>query len=181
MIQISPTPILTTERLILRAPAASDWPHWLEFHMSDRARFIGGGAKTKASDSWRAFGHIIGHWVMRGWGSFVFTLKNDDTALGMTGPWFPEGWPEHEIGWTVWTAKAEGKGYVREAATAARAYAFDTLGWKTAVSYIAPDNARSIALAERLGAVRDDTAKMPEFDAPCLVYRHPNPNQGASA
>lgn len=181
MIQLSPTPVLTTERLILRAPVAADWPHWLEFQKSDRAEYVGGGPDVKQPAIWRAFGHVIGHWVMRGFGMFVFTLKDDNTALGMTGPWFPEGWPEREIGWSVWTPAAEGKGYVREAAMAARAYAYETLGWETVVSYIDPENIRSIALAERLGAVRDDSAAIPDSDKPCLVYRHPNPSQGASA
>lgn len=168
---------IRTERLILRAPGGADWPHWRDFHLSGRAQYIGGGPKTKASESWRAFGHVIGHWVMRGWGSFVFALKGDDRPLGMTGPWFPEGWPEREIGWTVWSPDAEGHGYAFEAAEAARTHAFETLGWDTAVSYIDPDNARSIALAERLGTRRDDAAPTPEFDGPCLVYRHPSPDR----
>lgn len=169
-------PALETERLSLRAPAGTDWPHWREFHLSGRARFIGGGPQLKPSESWRAFGHVIGHWVMRGWGSFVFTLKGDETPLGMAGPWFPEGWPEHEIGWTAWSQDAEGKGFVCEAAKAARSYAYEVLGWDTAVSYIAPENARSIALAERLGAQRDHAAQTPDFDGPYLVYRHPAPS-----
>ncbi|RMC37715.1 GNAT family N-acetyltransferase [Paracoccus alkanivorans] len=177
MILLSPAPSLSTERLCLRAPCAGDWPHWREFHLSERARFIGGGPQIKPSDSWRAFGHIIGHWVMRGWGMFVFTLKGDDTPLGMTGPWFPEGWPEREIGWTIWSPAAEGKGYACEAALAARDHAYQALGWNGTVSYIHPDNARSIALVERLGAARDGNAPVPEFDEPCLVYRHPAPDR----
>ena len=59
------------------------------------------------------------------------------------------------------------------AAEAARTHVFETLGWDTAVSYIDPQNARSIALAERLGAVRDDSAARPHPDD--LVYRHPKP------
>lgn len=173
MIQLGPTPVLTTERLVLRAPVAADWPHWCAFHGSDRARFVGGGSDTQPRQSWRAFGHVIGHWVLRGYGMFVFTPRGDDTPLGMAGPWFPEGWPEHEIGWTVWTAQAEGQGFAHEAAVAARQFARDSLGWTESVSYIGPDNARSIALAERLGAIRDDMAATPDFDGhPCLVYRH---------
>lgn len=180
MIALSPTPILTTERLTLRAPAAGDWPHWRAFSLSARARFIRPD-DFDAGKSWRAFGHVIGHWVLRGWGSFIFTRKGEDTPLGMSGPWFPEGWPEREIGWTVWSAEAEGKGYAFEAAQAARRHAFDTLGWETAVSYIDPQNARSIALAERLGAVRDNNAATPFSDEPCLVYRHPAAAQGGAA
>ena len=60
-----------------------------------------------------------------------------------------------------------------EAARAVLAHVFGTLGWTTAVSYISPQNARSIALAERLGAVRDAGAAGPaESD---LVFRHSPP------
>ena len=98
---------------------------------------------------------------------------------GHDGPWFPAGWPEREIGWSVWRADAEGKGFAYEAATAARAHAFTALGWDTAVSYIDPENTRSIALAERMGASRDDKAAHPGGDLPCYVYRHPAPGGAA--
>jgi RimJ/RimL family protein N-acetyltransferase len=93
----------------------------------------------------------------------------------MAGPWYPASWPEKEIGWSLWSAEAEGKGIAFEAAQAARGFAYDVLEWDTAVSYIASDNARSIALAERLGARRDDAAAHPG-NTPCHVYRHPAPD-----
>lgn len=67
-------------------------------------------------------------------------------------------------------AKAEGKGYATEAAGAALGCAFGTLGVATLVSYVDAANLRSIAVAERLGAVRDATAAGP--DPEDLVYRH---------
>ncbi len=143
---------------------------------SPRARFIGG--PIAADLAWRAFGHVIGHWVMRGYGSFIITRTGSDEALGATGPWFPEAWPEPEIGWSLWSAEAEGCGIAAEAASAARDHAFSALGWSTAVSYIDPENARSIALAERLGARRVTGAPTPRGE-PCLVYRHPNPETPA--
>ncbi|MGV6812771.1 MAG: GNAT family N-acetyltransferase [Brevirhabdus sp.] len=170
-VTLADTPVLTTTRLSLRAPNAGDWSAWREFATSARAEFIGGPHTPETA--WRAFGHVIGMWVLRGWGSFIFTLKGEDAPIGMTGPWYPEGWPEPELGWTVWSPEAEGKGYAFEAAQAARAHAYGTLGWDTAVSYIHGQNARSIALAERLGATLDDTAPAPHDDD--LVYRHPAP------
>ena len=77
--------------------------------------------------------------------------------------------------WVLFGAAHEGQGIAREAATACIAHAFDTLGWDTAVSYIAPENAASIALAERLGATLDPDAPQPETTYPILIYRHPNP------
>ncbi|MEI4487947.1 GNAT family N-acetyltransferase [Frigidibacter sp. MR17.14] len=171
-VALSPTPVLETERLVLRAPQGADWQAWAPFSGSDRSRFIGG--PLDRAQAFRAFGHVIGMWAIRGFGSFVFTEKGSDVALGMAGPWYPEGWPEREIGWTLWSAEAEGKGYAFEAAAAARHHAFAALGWDTAVSYIDPENARSIALARRLGAVEDRGAAHPG-DRPCLVFRHPTP------
>jgi RimJ/RimL family protein N-acetyltransferase len=110
--------------------------------------------------------------VHRGFGMFIFHAKGDATPLGMVGPWSPEGWPEHEIAWSIWAPAAEGKGLAFEAATAARAYAWNALGWNSAVSYIDPDNARSIRLAERMGAVPDGNP-VPEGES--LTYLHPAP------
>jgi RimJ/RimL family protein N-acetyltransferase len=173
---LADTPVLHTERLVLRAPRAGDFAAWDAFARSGRARFIGG--PFDARDAWRAFANIVGHWVLRGWGEFVFCARGSEAPLGCAGPWFPESWPEREIAWTIWSPEAEGRGYAFEAAQAARAHAFDALGWETAVSYIDPANARSIALAERLGARRDDTA--PRLDPADLVYRHPAPGAVAA-
>ena len=61
-----------------------------------------------------------------------------------------------------------------EAARALRDWAYATQGWTTLVSHVHPENARSIRLAERLGARLDPSAPHPEDD-PCIVYRHPGP------
>lgn len=174
MIALAGTPVLTTDRLVLRAPVAGDWPAFHGMLASERGQFIRSGGYD-LSNTWRGFCHLIGHWVVRGFGMFVFHAKGDDAPLGMTGPWFPETWPEREIGWSVWNPAAEGKGFAFEAAGAARDFAYRALGWTTAVSYVAAGNARSRALALRLGAVVD--ADAPSIgEPPCLVFRHPAPD-----
>ena len=176
MITLANTPVLETERLVLRAPAFGDFEHWAAFSNSDRAKYMGGTSDRNLA--WRGICHITGHWVQRGFGSFIFVDKTaPDTPLGMAGPWFPEGWPEQELGWSIWVAQAEGKGFAFEAAVAARRHAYKVLGWTTAVSYVAKENVRSIALAERLGAERDDGAARIDMDD--LVYRHPAPEDCA--
>jgi len=169
-------PTLETGRLVLRGPRMEDMLAWAAFFASDRARFVR-GEDTTLRAAWRGLAHDAGMWMLRGYGSFIFALKDSpDRPLGMTGPWHPLDWPEPELGWTVWTEEAEGKGYVREAATEARRFAYEDLGWQTAVSYIDPENARSIALAERLGCTLDPEAPQPDFDGhKVLVYRHPAP------
>ncbi len=180
-VALSNTPVLETERLVLRAPQAGDWPAWRAMMQTDRSEFIRSPGGFQEDQAWRGFGHMIGHWVLRGWGQFVFTRKGDTTALGATGPWYPAGWAERELGWSVWSEAAEGQGYAFEAARAARDHAIHTLGWNTAVSYINPANARSIALAERLGAVLDPAAALPDlpdWDG-TLVFRHPQGEHSA--
>ena len=166
------TPVLTTDRLTLRAPAPGDWPAFHSFIRSDRARFVGGGPEFSVRDSWRAFAAVLGHWIMRGWGPFAACLTGDDRALALVGPWQIEPAPEPEISWTLLDPADGGRGVVEEAARRTVDHAFADLGWPTAVSYIDPDNHRSVRLAERLGAVLDTGAAQPDPDRPALVYRH---------
>lgn len=163
-------PVIDTERLRLRGLDARDFEAFAAFFATDRARFVGGPLDRETA--WKVLARVIGHWTLRGYGTFGVTLREaDGPAIGMVGPWFPEGWPEPEIGWMLWDAGLEGRGYAREAAAAARDWAFRDLGWTTAVSYIHADNPRSIALAERLGARIDPASAFPDAE-PCLVYRH---------
>ena len=171
MIAAVDIPVLETERLVLRGPEPKDEAGYVAFFASERGRFVGGNGTR--SLGWLAFASEVGHWTLRGFGMWAVTLRGSDDCLGFVGCWFPGGNPEREIGWQVWP-EAEGKGIAFEAALAARTHAYGTLGWDGAVSYIDHGNTRSIRLAERLGAVRDDDAERPVGDE-CLVYRHPAP------
>jgi len=174
---LTDTPVLETERLILRAPRASDFEVFAPFVMSHRARFIGGGADKDIGHAWRVLAVLAGHWHLRGFGTFVAEDRETGQPLGSMGPWYPGNWPEEELGWTVWTEAAEGRGYAFEVVTALRRHAYADLGWTTAVSYIDPENARSQALARRLGCHLDSGAPCPDFDTPTEVWRHPAPEE----
>ncbi len=165
-------PTLETERLILRGPRRRDVDGFVEFFASDRAKYAGGSADT--SKAWSEFAEMIGHWTLRGFGSYIITRKYSDRGIGHVGGLHPPNWPEREIGWSLWRAHDEGRGYATEAASAVIRHVYETLGWATAVSYIAPDNVASIAMAERLGATRDKSARTPT-GLRCFVYRHPAP------
>ena len=84
----------------------------------------------------------------------------------------PDPSVQPEIGWLLLPG-FEGRGYATEAARAARAYAYDSLGWTTAVSYCDPENVRSLAVARRLGCTEDPAAE--PFDPGDIVFRHPAP------
>lgn len=174
-IALSNLPVLETERLILRAPRASDFPALAPFILSDRSKYVGGGADKDETHAWRVLAILTGHWPLRGFGTFVLEDRKTGAPIGSAGPWYPAGWPERELGWTIWTEEAEGKGFAYEAVLELRRHTYADLGWTTAVSYIDPKNTRSIALAERLGCTLDPDAAGPDPDEPLLVYRHPSP------
>lgn len=167
--------ILETERLILRKPTAQDCVGAVSFYTSERSAMAGGN--IDAGRAWRQFAAILGHWEIRGFGLFAVTQKPSDQIIGLVGQWYPGDWPEQELGWVVFDG-SEGKSIAYEAACAARTHAYETLSWETAVSYIDPDNSRSIALAERLGCHLDNEATLPKPDT--LVYRHPAPAELAA-
>ncbi len=172
MIALAGTPVLRTERLVLRAQEPSDFEAYVRYYRSERGRMTGGSDDRSAA--WKSFCHLTGHWVHRGYSMFTLVERDSGLPVGQAGPWAPEGWPEPEIGWMLWDAAREGLGYAREAAGAARHWAYETLGWATCVSYIKPGNDRSIRLAERLGA-RLEPDPVQFSGKPYLVYRHPGP------
>lgn len=164
-------PTLTTDRLILRAPKLADAPAHAAFYASERAGFVGG--PLTAEQSWRTLALELGHWALRGFGRWILTRKDDDTAIGVIGLWYPKGFPEHELGWDLFEG-ATGKGFATEAALAARTYAYDTLGWTTVTSMINPANAASAAVATRLGATFDYEFEHERFGK-TQIWRHPGP------
>lgn len=169
-VTLANTPVLETERLTLRAPTKVDWPAYARFMDTDAAQFFAGFRNPVMA--WRSFGTLIWHWIDRGFVPWAVTMRGIDQCIGIVGPKFPHGWPEGELTWIVF-GDAQGKGIAFEAALAARDDAFARLNWKTAVSYVEPENSRSVALAHRLGAKLDENAPTP--GGPVVAYRHPAP------
>lgn len=171
------TPHLRTDRLTMRPITPDDLATFCKFMASDRARFVGG--PCECYDAWRRFAVHLGHWQIRGYGMWIVERRADGVAVGQVGLWNPDGWVAPEVGWWIFDNAFEGQGYAREAAVAARAHAFDTLRWPAVFSVIDPGNARSIALARRLGAAEDRHAKTPD-GTPVIVFRHPGPDDAQS-
>ncbi|MGR3795992.1 GNAT family N-acetyltransferase [Vannielia sp. SX4] len=166
-------PTLTTERLRLRPYRIEDFETIAALMASDWSVHMGGPFTHE--QTWAYFASEVANWPLRGHGGWSVELA-DGTFAGQVSVNRMAHWPETELGWTVWPAH-EGKGIAFEAAQAARDWAFGPGGLSTLVSYIAPGNTRSIALARRLGAVDDAEAPLPEGEtrADTHVYRHPKP------
>ncbi|WP_164860724.1 GNAT family N-acetyltransferase [Parasedimentitalea marina] len=169
-------PTLSTPRLTLRAPEAGDFPDFAAFFASERSKFVGGPATEE--QSWRMLATELGHWPLRGYGRWAVEETETGKLAGIIGLWFPKGWPEPELGWDLMNG-FEGKGYATEAALAAREYAYETLGWTTTISLVAPANDGSRGVAKRMGATFDGMFDH-ERHGTLEIWRHPSPQDLAA-
>ena len=164
--------IIETDRLILREISMdTDFEaHCSLMSDEETVRFIGGKTMTPA-ENWRYMAMLTGHMKIRGYGFMSVVEKATGQWIGRVGPWFPEGWPEPEVGWTIhhdhWR-----KGYAKEAGAACVDYVFNTLGWDRIIHVIAEDNIASIKTAEAIGSKRMyEVGHLPPFgDVKCWAY-----------
>jgi RimJ/RimL family protein N-acetyltransferase len=95
---------------------------------------------------------MLGHWQLRGWGSFLVEERETGVLAGCVGISDWEGWPEPELGW--WTVPtAWGHGYATEAARTALDYFGSLSRTNRLVSFVPAANTASVRVAEKLGAL----------------------------
>ncbi len=162
-------PVIETERLILRGPNMADFEAFAAACASERARFVGGPQSRK--QGWSAFLAMFGHWALRGFGMWMAEHRASGVPAGRIGMIFNDGWQEPELGWHVFDG-FEGQGLAQEAARAARVHAARHQDLDRVISYIAPDNSRSQALAKRLGARVERDGLLNDW--PVQIWRHPS-------
>jgi RimJ/RimL family protein N-acetyltransferase len=163
-------PVITTARLVLRGPCASDAAPLAAFLTSPRAKWIGGPFPDDDAAEWLDWQR--GQWARFALGSWIVALRKDDTPIGRLGVLEHEGWPEPELGWFLFDGH-EGQGYAYEAALCARAYVAEALKLPPLFSFIEAANLRSRKLVERLGATHESNVRFDGHDF--QVYRHTAP------
>jgi RimJ/RimL family protein N-acetyltransferase len=142
---------LETERLLLRPFRDSDIDEYATMCADPEVmRFLGERSVLTRDQAWRQMAMFVGHWQLRGFGVWIVEERASGSLVGRVGLHYPEGWPDRELAWTL-ARPYWGRGFAHEAARAALAHAFETLGWQRVISLIDPHNHRSIRLAERLG------------------------------
>ncbi|MBT8039821.1 MAG: GNAT family N-acetyltransferase [Xanthomonadales bacterium] len=163
---------IETERLVLREiDPERDFEAWAEAMADEQTvRYLGTPPMSRAQ-AWRSMAVAIGHWRIRGFGFFSLEKKDSGEWIGRVGPWYPEGWPAPEVGWTI-SPRHLRQGYATEAARASLRYAFDTLGWSEVIHCILPGNRASIGVAEKIGSTLRYVAEgLPAVtDEEVLVY-----------
>ena len=157
---------LTTARMTLRMPRASDLPAYTAYCASDRTRFVRG--PFTAPQAFDKYAAIAGHWALRGFGRYI--MERGGTPIGHVGPMQLDETQPPELTWTLWDAAYEGHGYATEGARAVRDHLFGDLHWTRMIIYVLPDNTGSARIAERIAATLTD-APAPDWYPGCLTYR----------
>jgi RimJ/RimL family protein N-acetyltransferase len=170
-------PVLRTDRLLMRPFEEGDLDEFAAMMRDPEVVQFLPGEPMSRDDAWRWMAMCLGHEQLRGWSNNVLVELATGRFLGRGGLWQPEGWPGLEIGWAL-SRSAWGHGFATEAATAWREWAFASLGPEAdeLISVVHRDNARSIAVAERIGHVYWRDVEVRGF--PCRIYgqRRPAPD-----
>ncbi|MCT7376487.1 GNAT family N-acetyltransferase [Chelativorans salis] len=144
------TPVLESERLVLRGWRKADFPAFAAFYADEeRTRYIGG--PKNEWQAWTVFAAHVGEWALNGFGFFAVDRKEDGAVVGYVGLWQPPYVEEPELAWSLY-AGFEGKGYATEAANRIQLWAARDLGLPPLMSFVHPENLPSQAVVKRLGA-----------------------------
>jgi RimJ/RimL family protein N-acetyltransferase len=178
--------MLETERLLLRMPRPEDADGAFEY-LSDPEvmRFIGGETVPR-EDVPSVIRKWLDRWEANGYGHFALERREDGRFLGRIGliVWDARTWrnttlaeagghAQPELGWAL-AREHWGQGYATEGAAAVREWARRERGIGRLISLVAPANAASARVAERLGATPQETVET-EGGVECVVWLHPPP------
>jgi RimJ/RimL family protein N-acetyltransferase len=169
---VTSIPTLRTERLVLRPFRDDDLDAWAAVLADEETTRYIGGVRSR-EEAWRTIAVYLGHWELRGYGQWAVERRLDGRFVGRAGLWYPEGWPELEVGWTF-DRSAWGEGFATEAGQASIDWAFEELGLQRIGAVIAPENARSRAVAVRLGMELDREVDVD--GTPAVVYARDRPD-----
>jgi RimJ/RimL family protein N-acetyltransferase len=164
----------TTTRLTLsRWQPALHTPALVAINASpDAVRFLNDSVPYTPAETAAQSARFAAHWERHGFGLWAATVRETGTVIGFVGLahplWFPELADEVEVGWRLHPS-AWGHGYATEGARAALSAATE-LGFPRIIAVIDPGNARSIAVATRIGLVLAQTVPHPQRPGSVSIY-----------
>jgi RimJ/RimL family protein N-acetyltransferase len=112
-------------------------------------RFSGGGARSPAGTLERVRG-LIEHQERHGFSKWGVCERASGALIGDCGIQLLEGGPDVELGFHL-RPSAWGRGYATEAARACLDAAFADLGLDEVIAIVAPGNAASVRVLEKIG------------------------------
>jgi RimJ/RimL family protein N-acetyltransferase len=163
-------PTLRTDRQTLRAFRPTDLDAFAAMEADPEVRRYRGNDLRTRPEVWATMQSALGQWALRGYGLFALERTSDSAFIGFAGILHPAEWPEPELAYSL-AQSAWGRGFAIEAATAARDWAFARHGFPRLASFIIAGNARSVHVAQKLGAIRDGTVIIRGFEAERWVHQ----------
>lgn len=143
--------ILETDRLILRHVTPNDAPFIIELvNEPDWLRYIGDKHVRTPEEAVSYIAKLTVMYENPGYGFYAVESKEHGCAIGICGLIRREALDDADLGF-AYLSRYGRNGYAFEAATAALAVARSQLGLKRVAAITDPQNAKSIALLERLG------------------------------
>lgn len=148
-------PALDTERLILRGHTPADFDECAAMWGDPRVTEFIGGRPSTAEEVWTRVLRYAGMWALLGFGYWVVRERDTGRFVGEVGfaDFRREVTPPLDVpeaGWVL-APWAHGRGYATEAVRAALAWGDAHLAAPRTVCMIAPENAPSIRVAQKLG------------------------------
>ena len=138
-------------------------------------RYVGGGVVPRAASD-EMSRRLETHWDVYGHGLWAAIVKESGAMIGFVGLSHPLWWPEMiervEAGWRL-ARDAWGFGYATEGAREAVRIGCELLGLPEIVSFVHPENTRSLAVCERLGMVEETEVAHPTRDERIRIMRLP--------
>lgn len=171
---MSAIPVIETERLILRAFEPDDLDSYAAIESDTEVMRYISGAPVPRETVWVNLLRHRGMWAAMGFGFFAVVDKADGALIGEAGlqdrqrDMMPSLDGTLEAGW-IFAARAQGKGYAREAMRAVLNWRDTAHSEKPVTCIIHPENRRSIALANDLGF--KEQARTVYHDGPVIIFR----------
>ncbi len=166
------TPIIRTNRLILRAWKEEDLPPFAALNADPKVMEYFPSPLTK-EESDKLARRIIETIQNNGWGLFAVSVPGVAPFIGFIGvqkiPYAVPFTPTVEIGWRL-AADYWNKGYATEGAIAVLKYGFEKLKLDEIVALTTVSNQRSRAVMEKIGMHHNPAD---DFDHPNLPKEHP--------
>lgn len=148
--------VLRTERLEMRPLSRAYLPEMLALYEDPQVtRFL---VPLDEAGHLRRLAETEAMWAARGLGRVAVHARDDGRFLGRSGLHHWAQFDEVEVGWALRT-DAQGHGYATEAARAWLEWGLARLDVPYLTAYVAPENAASRSVADRLGmsVLRTDT------------------------
>jgi RimJ/RimL family protein N-acetyltransferase len=173
---IREAPRIETDRLVLRAWRKDDFRPYHAILQQPEVHRHFGPQPMAAEECWRRLMASVGGWQFNGFGTWAVETKADGRLVGNVGlftAWRdlePEFGEQPEMGW-IMASETHGRGLASEACVAALDWAAANLPPTPIWAIIAPANAPSLILAERLGFERVHETQY--HGDPTVVLRRP--------